>query len=50
MYYQMVTVGCPKGYAYVQDYMGNKIYYGTLEECLCCIDNLMNMEVLVPDD
>lgn len=33
MYYQIVTNGCPKGYGFVRDYMGNKCYYGTLEQC-----------------
>ena len=31
--YQIVKNGCPKGYAFVRDYMGNKCFYGTIEDC-----------------
>lgn len=39
--YEIITVGCPDGYGFVRDYQGNKIYYGTLEECRECIGILV---------
>ena len=32
---------CPKGWAYVKDYLGNLIFYGTIKECADCIDTLL---------
>ena len=46
--YQIITNGCPKGWGFVRDYMGNKIFYGTIKECMRCIDILM--EVSRSDD
>lgn len=40
MYYQLITNGCPSGYGFVRDYMGNKVFYGTIEECHDCLDDL----------
>lgn len=34
MFYQLDRVGCPKGYSYVRDYMGNRVYYGPISDCL----------------
>lgn len=31
--YKINKNGCPDGWAYVQDYMGNKCYYGPVREC-----------------
>lgn len=39
--YQLITTGCPSGYGFVRDYMGNKIFYGPISECHDCIDELM---------
>lgn len=39
--YEIITVGCPDGYGFVRDYQGNKIYYGTLDECRECIGILV---------
>lgn len=38
--YTLVTKDCPSGYAYVQDYQGNKIYFGPVEACKKCISHL----------
>lgn len=35
--FQLLTTGCPAGYGFVRDYMGNKVYYGTVKECKQCI-------------
>lgn len=39
--YQIITKDCPKGWGYVKDYTGNKIFYGTIEQCQECIDILL---------
>lgn len=44
-YYEIVTNGCKKGYAFVRDYMGNKCFYGQLEECYQFINDMMGYEV-----
>lgn len=31
--YTIVKNGCPSGYAFVRDYMGNKMFYGTIKDC-----------------
>ena len=31
--YQMISNGCPSGYAFVRDWLGNKCYYGPVKEC-----------------
>lgn len=31
--FQIVKEDCPKGWAYVRDYMGNKVFYGPEEDC-----------------
>ena len=31
--YTIIKTGCPKGWAYVRDYMGNLVYYGRIEDC-----------------
>lgn len=31
--YTIIKAGCPKGWAYVRDYMGNLCYYGTIKDC-----------------
>lgn len=36
--YQFYTKDCPKGWAYVRDYMGNLVYYGTEDECKLFIE------------
>ena len=33
MYQIYRTDDCPKGWAYVRDYQGNKVFYGELEAC-----------------
>lgn len=48
--YEIVTNGCPDGYGFVRDYMGNKVYYGTLSECHSCIITLMEAEKHVSDN
>lgn len=40
--YHLERTGCPSGYAYVVDYMGNKMYYGSISDCKQCIDDLNN--------
>ena len=40
--YQIITKDCPKGWGYVKDYTGNKIFYGTIEQCGECIEFLIN--------
>ena len=40
MYCQIINTGCPAGYAFVRDYMGNRIFYGTVDECRDCMDVL----------
>ena len=44
-YYEIVTNGCKKGWAFVRDYMGNKCFYGQLEECYQFINDMMGYEV-----
>lgn len=29
----LVKNGCPSGYAFVRDFYGNKMFYGTIKEC-----------------
>ena len=41
-YYEIVSNGCAKGFAFVRDYMGNKCYYGTIQECITFINDMMN--------
>ena len=31
--YHIEKKDCPKGYAYVVDYMGNKCFYGSIADC-----------------
>ena len=31
--YRIEKDGCPKGWAYVVDYMGNRCYYGPIADC-----------------
>lgn len=31
--YTIVKEGCPKGWAFVRDYMGNLVYYGPIADC-----------------
>lgn len=31
--YTIITTGCIRGYAFVRDHLGNKCYYGTIEQC-----------------
>ena len=38
--YKLIKDGCPNGYGYVQDYMGNKVYYGPVKACKDCIREL----------
>ena len=40
MYYQLDKSGCPKGYAYVKDFKGNRCFYGTIAECEAFIDQM----------
>ena len=41
MYYQIYkTADCPKGWAYVRDYQGNKVFYGEIEACNQFINNV----------
>ena len=40
MFYQLDKVGCPKGYAYVKDFKGNRCFYGTIAECEAFIDQM----------
>lgn len=35
--FTIIKDGCPKGYGYVRDYMGNLCYYGSIKECLAFI-------------
>ena len=42
--YQLITKDCPKGWGYVRDYMGNLVYYGSIEECFKFIDDMMGWE------
>ena len=42
-YYEIITNGCCKGYAFVRDYMGNKCYYGTMKQCIQFIDDMMRI-------
>lgn len=42
--YQITTKDCPKGCAYVRDYMGNLVYYGTIDDCFTFIDTVMGWE------
>lgn len=44
-YYEIVTNGCKKGWAFVRDYMGNKCFYGQLEACYQFINDMMGYEV-----
>ena len=44
MFYQLDRAGCPKGYAYVRDYMGNRVYYGPISDCIEFI-NIMEREL-----
>ena len=39
-YYTLIKDGCPDGYAYVRDYMGNKCYYGTVDDCKAFIERM----------
>ena len=43
--FTLVTAGCPKGWAYVRDYTGNLVYYGSIDECHHFI-NAMNTELM----
>ena len=43
--FTLVTADCPKGYAYVRDYTGNLVYYGSIDECHHFI-NAMNAELM----
>ena len=38
--YRIDKTGCPSGYAYVVDYMGNRVYYGTEAECISALEDL----------
>ena len=38
--YTIVKNGCPSGYAFVRDYLGNKMYYGTIKDCKEFIKNM----------
>lgn len=38
--YTIIKTGCPKGWAYVRDYMGNLVYYGRIEECKTFISEM----------
>lgn len=38
--YTIVKNGCPSGYAFVRDYMGNKAFYGTIKECKQFIESM----------
>lgn len=40
-YYEIVSNGCKKGYAFVRDYMGNMCYYGTIKQCQKFINDMM---------
>ena len=31
--FTIVKDGCPKGWAYVRDYMGTLVYYGSIADC-----------------
>ena len=42
-YYEIVSNGCKKGYAFVRDYLGNKCYYGTMKQCVKFIDDMMKV-------
>lgn len=42
-YYEIITNGCRKGYAFVRDYMGNKCYYGTMKQCKQFINDMMKI-------
>lgn len=33
MFFRIMTDDCQKGYGYVQDYLGNIWFYGTVEQC-----------------
>lgn len=38
--YTIVKNGCPSGYAFVRDYLGNKMYYGTIKDCKFFIEQM----------
>lgn len=40
--YHVEPVKDPKGYAYVVDYQGNKVYYGSISDCRQCVEELNN--------
>ena len=40
MYQIYRTHDCPKGYAYVRDFMCNLVFYGTIDECIQFIDDM----------
>lgn len=31
--FTIITNGCPSGFGFVRDHLGNKSYYGTIDEC-----------------
>ena len=42
--FTLVTAGCPKGWAFVRDYMGNLVYYGSIEDCKAFIEHVGGSE------
>lgn len=44
MFQIWICKDCPKGYAYVKDYQGNLVFYGTIKECHDFIDQAMGFE------
>lgn len=46
-FYQIIDNGCPDGFAFVRDYMGNKCFYGTMEKCK---EYIVMMEVIISHD
>lgn len=40
MFFQIRTDDCQKGYGFVQDYLGNIWFYGSLEDCKIFIREL----------
>ena len=36
-----ISKDCPKGWAYVRDFKGNLVFYGTIKECHDFIDQAL---------
>ena len=40
--YTIIKNGCPSGYAFVRDFYGNKMFYGTIKDCKTFIVRMEN--------